>query len=219
MVSNRFIQAPIKSSGLAYPLIQIRHCPENSLPCLPSRCPKRVVFIKAVSANSENNQPPSSWEAKAPLSAALDVPCSIWKQALHPLSDLGFGRRNIWEGGVGIFIVSSTLLLALGFSWLKGYQIRSKFRKYFAVFEFPHASGICTGTPVRIRGVNVGNVICVNPSLKNIEAVVEVSALSSRVVTAVYNLSFAFLYVYPEPVSFMIIFQRCSMPVSFLFTG
>uniref|UniRef100_A0A7C9EQ98 Mce/MlaD domain-containing protein n=1 Tax=Opuntia streptacantha TaxID=393608 RepID=A0A7C9EQ98_OPUST len=174
MVSNRFIQAPIKSTGLAYPSIQIRHCPENSLPCLPSRCPKRVVFIKAVSANSENNQPPSSWEAKAPLSAALDVPCSIWKQALHPLSDLGFGRRNIWEGGVGIFIVSSTLLLALGFSWLKGYQIRSKFRKYFAVFEFPHASGICTGTPVRIRGVNVGNVIRVNPSLKNIEAVVEV---------------------------------------------
>lgn len=172
MLGNPFIQGPTKSSGLSYPIVPIRHCPENS--CLPSRCQKQVVFIKAALANSQNNQPPSSLEAKAPLSAALDNPHSIWKRALHPLSGFGFGRKNIWEGGVGLFIVSSTVLLALGLAWLKGYQIHSKFRKYLAVFEFPHASGICTGTPVRIRGVNVGNVIQVNPSLKNIEAVVEV---------------------------------------------
>lgn len=174
MLGNPFIQGPTKSSGLSYPLIPIRHCPENSLPCLPSRCQKQIVFIKAASANSENNQPPSSVEAKSPLSAALNTPRSIWKRALHPLSGFGFGKKNIWEGGVGLFIVSSTVLLALSLAWLKGYQLRSKFRKYLAVFEFPHASGICTGTPVRIRGVNVGNVIRVNPSLKNIEAVVEV---------------------------------------------
>jgi ABC-type transporter Mla subunit MlaD len=42
------------------------------------------------------------------------------------------------------------------------------------VLEFAQASGICTGTQVRIRGVTVGEVIRVNPSLKSIEAVVEV---------------------------------------------
>ncbi|CAM8975172.1 unnamed protein product [Rhodiola kirilowii] len=52
--------------------------------------------------------------------------------------------------------------------------MRSKFHKYLAVLEFPQACGICTGTPVRIRGVTVGNVIRVNPSLRSIEAVVEV---------------------------------------------
>ena len=39
---------------------------------------------------------------------------------------------------------------------------------------FWQASGISTGTPVRIRGVTVGDVIRVNPSLTSIEAVVEI---------------------------------------------
>lgn len=70
--------------------------------------------------------------------------------------------------------MSGTILLALSLAWLRGFQVRSKFRKYLAIFEFSQAFGISTGTPVRIRGVTVGNVIRVNPSLKNIEAVVEV---------------------------------------------
>ncbi|KAL0442287.1 UNVERIFIED_CONTAM: protein TRIGALACTOSYLDIACYLGLYCEROL 2, chloroplastic [Sesamum latifolium] len=116
----------------------------------------------------------SSSEFKSPLSVVLDVPRKIWKQTLRPLTDFGFGRKSIWEGGVGLFLVSGTLLLALSLAWLRGFQLRSKFRKYLAVFEFDQASGICTGTPVRIRGVNVGNVVRVNPSLRNIEAVVEI---------------------------------------------
>ena len=71
--------------------------------------------------------------------------------------------------------MSSTVLIALNLSWLRGYLIRHKFQKYQAVFEFTQACGIRTGTPVRIRGVNVGNVIRSNPSLKSNEAVVEVS--------------------------------------------
>ena len=73
-----------------------------------------------------------------------------------------------------MFLVSGAVLLALTLAWLRGSQLRSKFRKYLAVFEFEQACGICTGTPVRIRGVNVGSVIRVNPSLNSIEAVVEV---------------------------------------------
>ncbi|KAF3660265.1 Protein TRIGALACTOSYLDIACYLGLYCEROL 2, chloroplastic [Capsicum annuum] len=116
----------------------------------------------------------SSSEQKGPLSVILEVPKNIWKRTMRPLSDFGFGKRSIWEGGVGLFVVSGTVLLALSLAWLRGYQLRSRFRKYLAVLEFEQACGICTGTPVRIRGVNVGNVIRVNPSLRNVEAVIEV---------------------------------------------
>lgn len=174
MAGHPFVQGLTTSSGLSYPLIPIRHCSSSSLPSRSSRPQKQVVFMKAMSANTEQDQPPSSSETKTPFSVVLDLPRSIWRQTLRPLHDFGFGRRSIWEGGVGLFLVSGTILLALSLAWLKGYQIRSKFRKYLAVFEFPNACGMCTGTPVRIRGVNVGNVIRVNPSLKNVEAVVEV---------------------------------------------
>ncbi|XP_076911770.1 protein TRIGALACTOSYLDIACYLGLYCEROL 2, chloroplastic-like [Bidens hawaiensis] len=125
---------------------------------------KRLFPIKA---SQDTQQPPS----KNPLA---DVPRNLWKQTLRPLSDFGFGRRSIWEGGVGLFLVSGSVLLALSLLWLRAFQLKSRFRKYVAVFEFVQACGIQTGTQVRIRGVTVGNVIRVNPSLKSIEAVVEV---------------------------------------------
>lgn len=135
----------------------------------------RVNRIKASSADAgHSSQQSSTSEAKNPLSVVLDIPRTLWRQTLRPLSDFGFGRRSIWEGGVGLFLVSGTVLFVLSLAWLRGFQIRSKFRKYTAVFDFAQACGISTGTPVRIRGVTVGNVIRVNPSLKNIEAVVEV---------------------------------------------
>lgn len=150
----------------------------NLLPCLRTQkgFRKRGFSIKATSSSDmgHSQQPPSSSESKNPLSVVLDVPKNIWRQTTRPLSNFGFGRRSIWEGGVGLFLVSGTVLLALSLAWLRGFQLRSKFQKYWAVFEFEQACGICTGTPVRIRGVNVGNVIRVNPSLKSIEAIVEV---------------------------------------------
>lgn len=43
------------------------------------------------------------------------------------------------------------------------------------VLEFPLACGIGVGTPVRIRGVPVGSVLNVNPSLEKVEVLVDVS--------------------------------------------
>ncbi|KAI3418325.1 MlaD domain-containing protein [Psidium guajava] len=147
----------------------------NCLPYLRAKPQKREHRIRAASADAEHTQQPSpSSEKKSPIAVVLDVPRTIWRQTLRPLSDYGFGRRSIWEGGVGLFLVSGAVLLALSLAWLRAFQMRSKFRKYFAVFEFAQASGICTGTPVRIRGVTVGEVIRVNPSLRSIEVVVEV---------------------------------------------
>lgn len=174
MVGHTMVQGLPSSTGITSSLIHIRHCSSNSLPSLPSRCQKRVVFVKASLSNTENNQSLPSPDGKSALSAVLDVPRRLWKQTLRPLGDFGFGRRSIWEGGVGLFLISGTVLFVLSLAWLRAFQIRSQFRKYSTVFEFPKACGICTGTPVRIRGVNVGNVVRVNSSLKSVEAVVEV---------------------------------------------
>lgn len=149
------------------------------LPCLttPLRHRNRKpLLVKAASSADAGHtqQNASSSESKSPLSVILDVPRAIWKQTLRPLSDFGFGRKSVWEGGVGLFLISGAFLVAFSLAWLRGFQLRSKFNKYLAVFEFDQASGISTGTPVRIRGVNVGNVVRVNPSLRNIEAIVEV---------------------------------------------
>lgn len=102
---------------------------------------------------------------------------ALWRRTLQPLGDYGFGKRSVWEGGVGLFMVSGAALLALALAWLRGFQLRSRFRKYNTVFEFTQACGICVGTPVRIRGVNVGSVVRVDSSLRSIDAIVEVLSL------------------------------------------
>lgn len=138
-----------------------------------SRPPKKFLRITASSAGSDE----SRTTGKSTLASVLEVPKTLWKRTLQPLGDYGFGRRGVWEGGVGLFMVSGAVLFALAIVWLRGIQLRSRFRKYQVVFEFSQAAGICVGTPVRIRGVTVGSVVRVGSSLKSIDAVAEVCAL------------------------------------------
>ncbi|CAD5163070.1 unnamed protein product [Musa acuminata subsp. malaccensis] len=138
-----------------------------------SRATRRFLRIKAASASSDENRSPSA-KGKSPLAAVLEVPKTLWRQTMQPLGDFGFGWRSVWEGGVGLFIVSGAALFALAMVWLRGIQLRSRFRKYQVVFEFSQACGICVGTPVRIRGVNVGNVVRVDSTLRSIDAIAEV---------------------------------------------
>ncbi|KAG0466563.1 hypothetical protein HPP92_018143 [Vanilla planifolia] len=140
--------------------------------CLLAKSPKKLVKIKARVADGGTNQPPS--KGRSPLVAVLEVPNVIWRRTLQPLSNFGFGERSIWEGGVGLFGVSGVFLVILSLVWLRGFHLRSRLRKYQAIFEFSQACGICVGTPVRIRGVTIGNVVNVNSSLRCIDAVVEV---------------------------------------------
>ncbi|CAM6011871.1 unnamed protein product [Sphagnum balticum] len=107
------------------------------------------------------------------VARVLEVPGRVWQQVLHPLSDFGFGKRSVWEGGVGLFVMAGGILLAITLVWVKGKQIRARTRKYEAVLEFALAQGITVGTPVRIRGVDVGSVVGVRPSLERIDVVVE----------------------------------------------
>lgn len=173
MVGNSLVQVSTCPTMLFSSLTALPSSSSRFFPNHPSRSQTKFTRISSLSSDTEHNQPPYS-EKKNPLVGVMDVPRVIWRQTLRPLNDFGFGHRSIWEGGVGLFLVSGAVILALSLAWLRGFQLRSKFRKYLAVFEFAQACGISTGTPVRIRGVSVGNVIRVNPSLKNIEAVVEV---------------------------------------------
>lgn len=175
MVGDTHVQVAMFSMALPSSLVTLPRRTSNRLPYhLPLGLKTKVKKIKATSTEAGHSQPPSSSERRNPLAFFLDVPRTVWRQTLHPLSNFGFGQRSIWEGGVGLFLVSGAILLTLSLAWLRGFQLRSKFRKYLAVFEFAQACGISTGTPVRIRGVTIGNVIRVNPSLRCIETVVEV---------------------------------------------
>ncbi|KAG4962069.1 Protein TRIGALACTOSYLDIACYLGLYCEROL 2, chloroplastic [Glycine max] len=175
MVGNPALHVSSLPTYFFSSLIILPRNPSSSIP-LPIRRQTQINRIRVTSADSGHGQRPSSSssEAKKPLSALSNIPWAIWRQTLRPLSDFGFNGRSIWEGGVGLFLVSGTVLFVLSLTWLRGFQIRSKFRKYTVVLEFAEACGISKGTPVRIRGATVGNVIGVNPSLKSIEAVVEV---------------------------------------------
>lgn len=174
MIGLTLVQASTFPAVLSSSFITLESGSRNYLPHLRSSPRKKLYGVRAASSDTGHSQPPSFSEGKNPLAFIFDLSQNLWRQTMRPLKDFGFGRRSIWEGGVGLFLVSGAVLLALSLAWLRGFQMRSKFRKYLAVFEFSQACGICTGTPVRIRGVTVGNVIRVNPSLKSIEAIVEV---------------------------------------------
>lgn len=199
MVESSFVRVSTCPTLVSSSLITSTRNSTNFLPHLPLKSQNKLFKIRATSSAETGHSKPASSEAdkekKNPFAVVLDVPRTIWRQTFRPLSDFGFGKRSIWEGGVGLFLVSGTVLLALSLAWLKGFQVRSKFRKYLAVFEFAQACGISTGTPVRIRGVTVGNVVRVNPSLKNIEAVVEVCRVTSLNSKLFYCLSSGLLLI------------------------
>ena len=96
----------------------------------------------------------------------------LWLRLVKPLRDFGFGRTNIWEGGVGLFLIGGAGMAALTINWILGVNF-NKMRSYQAFVEFPFACGIQVGTQVRVRGVKVGNVLSVRPNLERVEVLVE----------------------------------------------
>ncbi|KAG2485513.1 hypothetical protein HYH03_015786 [Edaphochlamys debaryana] len=90
------------------------------------------------------------------------------------LSDYGIGRKSIVEGGVGLFLLAGGAMAVALVAWARGNALRTG-TPYNATIEFPLACGITIGTPVRIRGVQVGQVLAVKPSLERVDVLVEVN--------------------------------------------
>lgn len=59
-------------------------------------------------------------------------------------------------------------------SWVSSISLRTT-KRYQAIVEFPQACGISTGTPVRVRGVQVGSVLKVQPSLERVDVTCEIN--------------------------------------------
>eukprot|EP00873_Tetraselmis_striata_P038594 jgi/Tetstr1/458858/TSEL_004367.t1 len=117
-------------------------------------------------------------EGPAGEPAREEAPVEDDKGILHnvtkALRDFGFGRTSLWEGGVGLFLLAGLGVLFVLYTWIRGSVLGSARAGYQAVMEFPQACGIIVGTPVRIRGVPVGSVMSVRPSLEKVDVLVEI---------------------------------------------
>ena len=71
-------------------------------------------------------------------------------------------------------------LFGVVLGWIRDLSFQ-RTRSYQAIFEFPHACGIQVGTPVRIRGVGVGSVLSVRPSLEQVDVLVEIDDVNIKV--------------------------------------
>jgi len=72
------------------------------------------------------------------------------------------------------------VLFGVVLGWIRDLSFQ-RTRSYQAIFEFPHACGIQVGTPVRIRGVGVGSVLSVRPSLEQVDVLVEIDDVNIKV--------------------------------------
>ncbi|KAL3152198.1 hypothetical protein ABBQ32_001285 [Trebouxia sp. C0010 RCD-2024] len=99
---------------------------------------------------------------------------NFFTKLISPLRDFGLGKSSLWEGGVGLFIFAGIGFALMLITWARGGQLGRRGKGYQAVLEFPVACGISTGTPVRIRGVPVGSVLSVQPSLEQVNVLVEI---------------------------------------------
>lgn len=98
----------------------------------------------------------------------------MFAKLLQPLRDFGIGRASMVQGGVGLFVFAGIGFALMLISWARGGQLGRRGQGYQAILEFPVACGITVGTPVRIRGVPVGGVLSVQPSLERVDVLVEI---------------------------------------------
>lgn len=118
----------------------------------------------------ESNEEEDDGEKKNILASLVT---GFISRLVKPLQDFGFGRTRLWEGGVGLFMISGVGLAFIIWGWIQGLLSFARKNSYQAFIEFPVACGIQVGTNVRIRGVKAGTVLSVQPSLEKVEVLVE----------------------------------------------
>lgn len=133
---------------------------------LPARLPAAVPRA-AVAPSGGAPPPPAGGGAHNAAARAL-------ANLLKPLRDFGIGRASMVQGGVGLFVFAGIGFALMLVSWARGGQLGRRGQGYQAILEFPVACGITVGTPVRVRGVPVGGVLSVQPSLERVDVLVEI---------------------------------------------
>ncbi|CAD5969327.1 putative protein ycf22 [Planktothrix tepida] len=84
--------------------------------------------------------------------------------------------RAVREGSVGLLILLGLGLLGAVILWLKNISLGT--RSYTLIAEFPDASALQIGTPVRYRGVKIGRVTRLEANLNSVDAILEITPSS-----------------------------------------
>ena len=80
--------------------------------------------------------------------------------------------RTIREGSVGLFILIGLLVFGGVIFWLR--ETRFRTGSYLITLAFENAGGLREGAKVRYRGIEVGNIVDINPSSNGVDIVVEI---------------------------------------------
>ncbi|KDD73686.1 hypothetical protein H632_c1927p0, partial [Helicosporidium sp. ATCC 50920] len=134
--------------------------------------PRAALFdrrIKALRARVADEDGPSTSGSFSPGAAPEFQRPGFLTHLVHPLRDFGLGRTSLVQAGVGLFIFAGIGFSLMLVSWARGGQLGRRGRGYQAILELPLACGVSVGTPVRLRGVPVGSVLRVTPSLERVE--------------------------------------------------
>lgn len=149
----------------------LQHRPRAAAPRANREVPRPCIRIIRGSASGDPAIQPEAVAPSTPQALA-----SILKR----LQDFGIGKTGWREGGVGLFVLCGSAAALALVSWARGNAMRVG-TPYRLTVELPLACGVTTGTPVRIRGVQVGQVLTVKPSLERVDVLCEMNDLSSVV--------------------------------------
>lgn len=125
-----------------------------------NRRPVRRVLVRADGEKETKEAPHKKAEGGLPA-------------FLKPLTDFGVGKTSVWEGGVGLFMLVGAGITGALIAWVSGLQM-NKGRGYECSVQFPEACSITVGTPVRLRGIQVGSVLNVQPHLDRVDVLIQV---------------------------------------------
>ncbi len=81
--------------------------------------------------------------------------------------------RTIREGSVGLLILFGFLLFGGIFIWLRGARFGQE--SYTITINFENANRVIAGSPVRYRGVKVGEVVSINPNANGVKIIVKIN--------------------------------------------
>mmetsp|Transcript_15119 Transcript_15119/g.26252 ORF Transcript_15119/g.26252 Transcript_15119/m.26252 type:complete len:433 (+) Transcript_15119:125-1423(+) len=140
-----------------------------------------AAFVPASPSQGDTS---TSNPAPGTASTAADEPAkkasNFLSATFKSLQDFGLGRSSLSEGGVGLFVMVGIGFAVALFNWAAGTAMRTG-HPYLITVELPLACGVTVGTPLRIRGVQVGSVLNVKSSLSRVDVLCEVNDTSTVV--------------------------------------
>lgn len=135
-------------SFMSLPVTTIRHPLRSTYTRLPC-----VIHLHNA-RQFRRSRPTGARAASTSESSQTPSPSpTIWQRIFAPLANFGYGTSSIWQGGVGVFILTGIGMLMVLVTWARNGLLGAKGQGYNAIFEFPTACGIQVGTAVRVRFV------------------------------------------------------------------